>query len=204
MTRPRVRVVKLGGSLLDWPEWVGQFRRWLAAQPQAVNLLVVGGGVIVERLRTLNQAHAMSAETAHWLAVRAMGLTAAIAAELVGEATLVRSLDELELSMPGAPQILDVERFLRDEQGTAGALPCSWKVTSDSIAARVAQVLHASELVLLKSTLPDGPATRESVGQCDYVDAYFPQAVRRLPVRFVNLRDAGFAEVALNGEHAGS
>ena len=64
MTSPRVHVVKLGGSLLDWPEWVGQFRRWLAAQPQAGNLLVVGGGAIVERLRTPNQAHAMSAGTA--------------------------------------------------------------------------------------------------------------------------------------------
>ncbi|MEX0679150.1 MAG: hypothetical protein WD063_18895 [Pirellulales bacterium] len=203
MTSPPLRVVKLGGSLFDWPGWVAPFRRWLAAQPPAVNVLVVGGGAIVDRLRALDRVQAMSAETAHWLAVRAMSLTAAIAAELVSEATLVDSLEQLHLSATSVPQILDVERFLRDEQGAAGALPCNWDVTSDSIAARVATALHAGELVLLKSALPAGPATREAIAQCEYVDAYFARAARRLPVRFVNLRDAGFAEVAFDGEQAG-
>lgn len=204
MTHPAVRVVKLGGSLLDWPEWVGQFRRWLAAQPSAANVIVVGGGAIVECLRSLDEAHPLSAETAHWLAVRAMSFTATIAAELVSEATLVGALDDLELSGRGVPQILDVERFLREERDTTDSLPCSWDVTSDSIAARVAASLNATELVLLKSALPEDGATRESLGRCGYVDAYFTRAARGLLVRFVNLRDARFAEVACGREHAES
>ena len=197
MTSPPARVIKLGGSLLDWPEWVGQFRRWLAVQPPAAGVIITGGGAIVQRIRALDGAHSMSAETAHWLAVGAMSLTAAVAAELLSEAPLVRSLGQLELSAE-ALQILDVEQLLRDEQGTAGAMPCNWNVTSDSIAARVASRLKAGELVLLKSALPPDPATHESLAQRGYVDAYFPQAARWLSVRFVNLRDPRFAQITLN------
>jgi 5-(aminomethyl)-3-furanmethanol phosphate kinase len=173
MTMPPVRVIKLGGSLLDWPDWAGQFHRWLAAQSPAANVLVVGGGAIVDALRELDRASPLSAETAHWLAVRAMNLTAAVAAELLGD-------------VPGL-EVLDVESFLREDQHNADALPCGWHVTSDSIAARVATARKAGELVLLKSALP---ADR------DYVDAHFPIAAGNQPVRFVNLRDPRFVEVA--------
>ena len=33
-----VRVIKLGGSLLDWPEFPQRFRAWLKLQPSAANL----------------------------------------------------------------------------------------------------------------------------------------------------------------------
>jgi 5-(aminomethyl)-3-furanmethanol phosphate kinase len=200
MTSPAARVIKLGGSLLDWPEWVGQFRRWLALQPPAAGVIITGGGAIVERIRALDGARSMSSETAHWLAVRAMCLTAASAAERLSEATLIRSIGQLDRSAE-ALQILDVEQLLRDEQGTAGAMPCNWSVTSDSIAARVASRVKAGELVLLKSALPADPATHESLAQVGYVDAYFPQAARRLAVRLVNLRDPRFAQVTLHPQY---
>jgi aspartokinase-like uncharacterized kinase len=174
MTGRPLRVIKLGGSLLDWPDWVGQFRRWLAAQPPATNVLVVGGGAVVDALRALDRACPLRPATSHWLAVRAMSVTAAIAAELLGD------VPDLE--------ILDVESFLRKDQRRSDALPCGWHVTSDSIAARAATTLEAAELVLVKSALP---------GAGDYVDAYFPSAARGLTVRFVDLRDQGFQEVVV-------
>jgi aspartokinase-like uncharacterized kinase len=78
-------------------------------------------------------------------------------------------------------------------------LPHPWQATSDSIAARLAEVL-AADLVLLKSANP--PVKRPEVGDRatwlaelaarEYVDAWFPQAaasIRR--VEMVNLRNLG-------------
>lgn len=196
MTSSDLRVIKLGGSLLDWPELPQRFRRWLGAQPPAANALIVGGGPLVEGLRTIDRVHRLSVEASHWLAIRAMSVTAELFAEVIPEATLVDSLNEVHRVPGGPPQILDVEPFLRAEQGSAGALPCGWDVTSDSIAAHVARTLQANELVLLKSALPE-QALAGNPKLAGYVDAYFSAAARGLRVRSVNLRDSAFGEVEL-------
>jgi len=67
-------------------------------------------------------------------------------------------------------------------------LPRSWTVSSDSIAARLAEVLPADELVLLKSS---DPTTGEADGLADqeYVDEFFPAFARcRFRCKFVDLR----------------
>lgn len=204
MTRPvrvehgwveTVRVIKLGGSLLEWPELASRLRAWLAVQPPAVNVAIVGGGALVDKLRALDAAHSLSPETSHWLAIRAMSIMAAAVAELVPEAILVDEVEHLDFSESGPLQILDAQRFLRAEHGSADALPASWDVTSDSIAARVAAVLQAQELVLLKSTLTPDATDLVSLAVSGYVDACFPHAAQSLAVRYVNLRSDDFAEV---------
>ncbi len=194
MTRA-VRVIKLGGSLLAWPELAARLRAWLAVQPPAANILIVGGGALVEKLRELDASQALSSETSHWLAIRVMSITAAVVAGLIPEATLVEAMEHLDLSKFSSLQILDAQYFLSQEYGSAESLPASWDVTSDSIAARVAEVLHAGELVLLKSSLPTEPANFESLARSGYVDAYFRRAAQTLVVRCVNLRSPEFAQV---------
>ena len=196
MTRA-VRVIKLGGSLLEWPELAARLRAWLAVQPPAANILIVGGGALVDKLRELDAAHSLPAEASHWLAIRAMSITAAVVAGLMPESMLVEAMEHLDLSESSSLQILDAHRSLSQEHGSAESLPASWDVTSDSIAARVATVLHAGELVLLKSSLPAGPANLESLARSGYVDAYFPSAAKSLVVRCVNLRSPDFSQVTL-------
>jgi aspartokinase-like uncharacterized kinase len=198
------RVIKLGGSLLDWPELAPSFRRWLVAQSDALNIMIVGGGPIVDAVRLLDCRHRLAAVTAHWLSVRGMCLTAQFVSGLLPEATRVRGLDQLQLSAASGLQILEVERFLREDQASADALPCGWEVTSDSIAARIATHLKARELVLLKSTLPARAASRDGLAQCGLVDSYFARASCELMVRFVNLRNPAFRQIALQAERAPS
>jgi len=190
-----LRVIKLGGSLLEWPGLVDSIRQWLSAQPPAVNVIVVGGGAIVDVVRTLDRAQGLGDEVAHWLAIQAMGVSAALVAELLAEATIIESIRDINLDSNAPLQILVVERFLRELEGTDNCLPNSWDVTSDSIAARVASVLNATELVLLKSALPNAAGSLPEFAEQGYVDGYFPKAAAGLRVRFVDLRDAVFAEL---------
>jgi len=186
-----VRVVKLGGSLLEYPELVPRLRAWLAAQSAAVNVLIVGGGDLVDAIRQADRVHGLGEEASHWLAIRAMSVTAELIARLFPEATLMRHVAEIDFSVSSPLLvILDVHRFLQaDFHESHEPLPCSWRVTSDSIAARVAQSLQAAELVLLKSA--DGPAglSADELAARGIVDAHFPGVVGdTLPLRLVNLR----------------
>lgn len=194
-----VRVIKLGGSLLELPALAARFRAWLEGQTPAVNLLIVGGGPIVESIRTLDRLHGLGDEAAHWLAIRAMGLSAEVVARLLPEAALVKCLNEVELEGT-SPQLylFEVQEFMQDDaRNSASPLPASWQVTSDSIAACVAAHVGARELVLLKSALPEGTITLQSLAQSGYVDEYFPQAMEsRIPIRYVDLRTT--EEVALS------
>ena len=127
-----------------------------------------------------------------------MSLTAALAGKLLSDATPVKALAELRVAADAPLQVFEVERWLRDDARGTDRLPCGWEVTSDSIAARLAQAIGANELVLLKSTLPTGSASRTALAQSGFVDAHFPHAAAGLTVRAVNLRRLDFAEVRLD------
>ena len=91
---------------------------------------------------------------------------------------------------PTELSILDCDAFLREDESRPGALPHSWDVTSDSIAARVAVMLGAERLVLLKSVdVPSGTSWEEALAR-GWVDAHFPRVVASAPfaVEVVNFR----------------
>lgn len=182
------RVIKLGGSLLDWPEWPMRFGSWLAAQSPAANVLVVGGGPIVDGLRAIDGPCRLTAEHSHWLAIAGMELSARAAAAALTDARLIHSLDEADQLPVPALAILIVEPVLRQTRQTASALPETWQVTSDSIAANVATALGGCPLVLVKSASVPGGIGPVQWAAAGYVDAYFPHAAAGLSVEFVNLR----------------
>ncbi len=183
-----IRVIKLGGSLLDWPELRRRLHRWLDAEPPATNVLIVGGGLIVDGLRAIDGAQQLSSVGSHWLAIQAMSLTSRILSELLPEAVFVDSLSVIRNSLDGALMVLDVEPVLRAEQGGGGSLAEGWHISSDSIAAHIARRLEAAELVLLKSADPPHRSSAKQLAASGYVDAYFPSIADGLRFRCVNLR----------------
>jgi hypothetical protein len=95
--------------------------------------------------------------------------------------------------------IVDAHDFARQDEGRPGALPHTWEVTSDSVAARVAQVTGARRLVLLKSTdFPEG-IDAEETGRRGLVDAYFARAQGGMEVFALNLRGWRSGAPALAG-----
>jgi aspartokinase-like uncharacterized kinase len=166
-------LVKIGGSLYDWPDLGPKLAHWLESQAAPELRIVPGGGPFAEIIRRSDTIHHLGDESAHWLAIRAM----ALAGEFLSH-----------LCPPIKEHLIDPVKFCRDDERRTGALPHSWDVTSDSIAARLAEVLGA-DLMLLKSADPPAGDAAAWAAAC-YVDGYFPTVVNRatLSVRAINLR----------------
>lgn len=190
------RVVKLGGSLLDFPYLVPRLRQWLERQPRCATVIVAGGGRMADAIRDADHLHRLGESVSHWLCIRVMTIQAELLGALLPEATICRSLAEWRL-LQSELTILDPWIFLREEEpGLSGhMLPESWDVTSDSIAARFASAIGAAELVLLKSALPEPASTLSDASAAGYVDAFLPRLADCIPaVRCVNLRAAEFTQ----------
>ena len=189
MNAPLV-VIKVGGSLLDWSGLGQALGGFLRAHQNDRTILVVGGGAFADVVRTLDQTHQLGEETAHHLALRALDLSARVV-ETLGLGVVVEERDELEpLWHRGETPILAPRRLLDEEDRGVNPLPHTWECTTDSIAARVAERLGASELIMLKSTTVDADLSLEECVRRGWVDPVFPRAARLLPkVRFVNLRE---------------
>ena len=174
LIRPKpIRIVKLGGSLLDWEGMPEALLAWLAKNEDCENWIVVGGGRAADAIRTRAARETLDDEAAHWLAIEAM------------------RENSTALSKRCDAQFYDVGPFLREEEPRLPGvkLPHNWDVTSDSIAARLAITQRAAELVLLKSTLPKWQASLETLAKVGYVDAFFPPLEPEVPpLRFVDLR----------------
>ncbi|MBI2190959.1 MAG: uridylate kinase [Planctomycetes bacterium] len=196
--RPPV-VFKLGGSLLDLPGLPRRVVDALALRRTSHRILVAGGGPVADFIRQMDHIHHFGEESGHWLAVRGLVLSSHLVASLLPGTTVVPALDCCpEAWDRGLLPILDTFEFLKEqERASNDPLPHEWTLTSDSIAARVAESAGASELVLLKSVpLPNGLAAQEAAAR-GWVDPYFARYARRVPqVTWIHLRADDLEPVA--------
>ena len=168
-------VLKVGGSLLSRPDWPMLLASLIAARGYKACCLVVGGGAVVDGLRSLDQILPQSPQLMHDLAIDAMRLTARLVAVAVDVSMVAEPPDD-------GVAVLDVPAWLA-VGSRATALPVGWRVTSDAIAATVA-VDWGSRLLLAKSVppppCPDDADLLSSLGRAGWVDEHFPVAARPL------------------------
>ena len=152
-----------------------------------------GGGAVAEVVRELDRIHGLGEEGAHWLAIQAMDVMGGALRALLDldeRPGLSRPSSQHGGDKPGRTQIHDCLAFARADEARAGALPHSWDVTSDSIAARAAVVFGARRLVLLKSVDGNDGTSWDEWAWHGWVDTHFPRVVRgaAFVVEVVNLR----------------
>lgn len=164
-------VLKIGGSLLALASWPRLLESLVSDIGDRDVAIVVGGGPVVDGLRSIDAAAPQAPEVMHDLAIDAMHLTA----ELVSRSTGLPIRPA-----PGgtaAACVLDVPLWMIS--GTRSRdLPASWDVTSDSIAARVAHE-YGADLLLAKAAPPPSSWCGESLlslAGSGWVDRYFPIA----------------------------
>jgi 5-(aminomethyl)-3-furanmethanol phosphate kinase len=198
-------VVKVGGGLGG--DALPELCKTLGALGRRHPLLVVPGGAgFADAVRDADRRFGLSAATAHRMAILAMEQFGWLLSELIPGA--VRSAD-LARTVAGRTTVLLPAALPPD------ALPASWTVTSDSIAAWVADRAGAGRLVLVKDVdglfadwPPHGaPVTRLTVAELAAlrpggVDEYLPTVLERAsfetwviggrdPGRLVELLDRG-------------
>ena len=180
----RLVIAKVGGSLYDLPDLADRLRTWVGTVGRSV-LLVPGGGDGADVIRRLDRLHGIGEAAAHWLALRVLSVNARFLAGL--------------LQVPVQPDVraaglavLDPFAFCQADEGRPGALPHRWDVTSDTVAARAAEVANA-ELVLLKSVALSPSMSWGDAAAAGVVDVMFPAVAARagLQVDWVNLREDG-------------
>jgi len=197
-----VRIVKVGGSLLDWPPLARMLPQWLAAQSPALNVLLCGGGGLADAIRAADRNFSLGDERAHWLCIDALSISARLLAAIVPDAPMFSRLADLREKIEGGDRgniVFDPHEFLHDDEPhlPGSPLPHDWSVTSDSIAARLAQVLNGAELVLLKSSDPPAISLAD-LSDAGYVDSRLPAMVSQgVQPRLVNLRRFAAADLTI-------
>lgn len=171
-------VAKLGGSLAEAGDRGATLRAWLAALAACGEPAVVvpGGGPFAEAVRAAQPALGLSDAAADRMALLAMEQFGHALRDLspacetaASEAAIAAALrrGRLAVWLPSRMALADA------------ALPRSWDVTSDSLAAWLAARLAASRLVLVKSA-PPPPGGPDGWAAAGYVDAAFPRFAARL------------------------
>lgn len=182
-------VVKIGGSLLDWPELGPRLRAWFNTLPAERVLLVPGGGSTTEAIRLYDRVHCLGEEACHWLALATLTVNARMLSRLL-DVPVVGDIREGQTGV----FLLDLERFARADEIHSEHVPHCWNATSDAFALRVARVAMANELVLLKSVdIPAGMSWAEA-NRRGFVDDVFVRMLDNdkdgLKIRAVNIRSS--------------
>ena len=133
-------VVKLGGSLIDRAkELVREIIDHSDASGQAI-LIVPGGSVFADTVRKVNASN----EASHWMAILAMEQYG----YLIADGSEARIVDNISIEDIGTYILLPYALLKNKDE-----LPHTWDVTSDTIAAWVANKLGAR---FIKLTDVDG------------------------------------------------
>ena len=187
-TSGSVTVYKVGGSTLRLPHLPERLQQLLEMRRDQRVLLVIGGGAAADLVREWDRQFKLGDDRAHWLALRAMMLNEALLAEILPGTRIVHDRSQAEASWrEHRVPVLCAHSFLRtEERNSEVTLPHDWRVTSDSIAAWVALLWPAGELVLLKSVDAFHAAGPQDPPP---VDPWFHELAPRLKrVQWVNLR----------------
>lgn len=167
-------VVKVGGSLAETGR-LSSVLSIIAAARRPV-IVVPGGGQFADKVRDLQNALRFDDKSAHRLAMLGMHQMAEI---YFAQEPRLAPADSMEgfgrvLATGNIPVWLPFQMCQTDD-----TIPADWTITSDGLAARLAERLGAIPVVLLKSVEPEASAALETLADEGVVDAAFPNIVRR-------------------------
>ncbi len=192
-------VIKVGGSLGQSRKLADLTARLSELGRRHKILIIPGGGAFANVIRDYDRRFGLDGDAGHWMAILAMDQYGHLISSLIPDSELVQGLADARnvLASGRVPVLLTYNLLFQTD-----VLPRSWDVTSDSIAAWVAGMAGARQLVLLKSVdglFTDNPCSHANVEllekidlnqliRCRGVDRYFASILRkyRLDVWVVN------------------
>jgi dihydroneopterin aldolase len=177
LPRGKLVIVKLGGSLADGPH----LRDWLAAIAAEAGPIVVvpGGGPFADAVRRAQASMGFDDSAAHAMALMAMRQFGRALLSLNPALMLAGSFAAISRALKGGK----VPIWSPGPMTRAAALPESWELTSDSLAAWLAGALGSDRLVLVKHGRFGSAAIAHDLAAQGVVDPLFPHYLGRSGAR---------------------
>lgn len=167
-------VVKVGGSLVENDRIGGALD--IVARASRRIVVVPGGGVFADVVRKAQVGYQFSDEAAHRMAILAMHQTACILMDLQPRLVGADSLAAMRAIWRRGqiPVWLPLKMCEDDNE-----IPADWSITSDGLAARLAERLRSPSVVLVKSVRARGGASAFDLARDGVVDAIFAAIATR-------------------------
>ncbi|RIZ71072.1 MAG: uridylate kinase [Methylococcales bacterium] len=181
-------VIKLGGSLTHSKALINCLNKIeLRYQGRAV-IIVPGGGAFADQVRLAQQQWQFDEVTAHHMAILAMQQMALMFKGLAPQWPIVSSLSDMQQDLYLNKTFIWSPNSAELDQA---AIPATWDITSDSLAAWLAKQVSSTELILVKSAVIDPQASLEQLAAQQIIDQGFCQQVQDglFRIRVVNQRD---------------
>lgn len=140
-------IVKLGGSTFGTDE-MAQWLDALAASPEPL-VIVPGGGVFADQVRTSQALMGFSDQAAHAMAILGMEQFGHVLLDQHPEFAKVATLDEIAAACSAGRKAVWMPSLMTMD---AADIACSWDITSDSLSAWLAAQLGAKSLLLIKQS----------------------------------------------------
>ncbi|MEM2933921.1 MAG: amino acid kinase [Methanocellales archaeon] len=139
-------VIKIGGSLMNYPRKLKQLCMEIEKLSAYHKLLIIpGGGSFADHIRNLDSSFQLSPTISHKMALLAMDQYGLFLSQFLTNAAIVQRIDQARKERYAI--LLPSQSLLKVSEKI---LPHSWDVTSDSIACYIAMKIKASKLILVK------------------------------------------------------
>jgi 5-(aminomethyl)-3-furanmethanol phosphate kinase len=193
-------VIKLGGSFAFSPE----LREWIKAIEVCAGRIVIvpGGGPFAGTVRTAQKHMRFDDRTAHRMALLAMEQYGYAIASMSKRLRPADSLEAIRHGLAGGavPVWLPAQMAHADD-----AIPQSWDVTSDSLAAWLAGRIGAERLILVKHLeTAENSMLASNLVTSDVIDRAFPEFLMasRVPAFILGTMQRGSIRHDLSNESA--
>ena len=164
-----MKVVKLGGSLLDDPNALTQCLSAIEKAKEKI-VIVPGGGLFADQVRATQQKWTFNEVVAHEMAILAMKQMALLFYGIKPSFALAETIPSIDQELTRQLVVIwspDVKVL------AASKIESSWDVTSDSLAAWLAGQLNATELIVVKSAEIQQTLTVQQMQDQGLVDKAF-------------------------------
>lgn len=172
-------IVKLGGSLFDYPK-LSEWLKILSEDGAGKVVIVPGGGPFADQVRDAQKRWKFNDQQAHQMALLAMdqfGLMLCGIAEKNGydliPASSKQEIHEILVNKQ-TPVWLPSKSLENNKE-----IPQNWTVTSDSISAWLARELKADQLILIKRIEIDADTIFDELEYDNIVDSSFKSFASR-------------------------
>jgi aspartokinase-like uncharacterized kinase len=163
-------VVKLGGSLAESDALIKCLNSVEQNYQCGTVVIVPGGGAFADQVRLAQQHWQFDDQTAHRMAILAMQQMALLFKGLKSHFAIAGTLTDIHKQLNQQKTVIWSPDII--ELDNAG-IQATWDITSDSLAAWLAGMLSARELILVKSAISDTDLSLQELAGLNIVDKTF-------------------------------